>query len=99
MQVLWRIPMVSVPHKSQHKINVKRKNKGWRFAIPFIIRSDKMKYIDKGMVYIPINKDTTKGEMDQLKAQHSNKTVVFLRSGDKDMKTILGELIRARLNP
>ena len=58
-----------------------------------------MKYVDKGIVYIPISKDTTKEEMDSLKTQHPNKTVVFLRSGDEDMKTILSKLIRARLNP
>lgn len=60
-----------------------------------------MKYIDRGIVYIPIDKNTTKEEMGKLKASYieQGKTVVFLRSGDKDMKTILGELIRTRLNP
>lgn len=60
-----------------------------------------MKYVDSGIVYIPIDKDTTKEEMDKLKASYieQGKTVVFLRSGDKDMKTIIGELIRTRLNP
>ena len=58
-----------------------------------------MKYVDKGIVYIPISKDTTKEEMDKLRTQHPNKTVVFLRSGEEDMKTILSKLIRARLNP
>lgn len=60
-----------------------------------------MKYVDRGIVYIPIDKDTTREEMDKLQAPYveQGKTVVFLRSGDKDMKTVLGELIRARLNP
>lgn len=60
-----------------------------------------MKYADKGIVYIPIDKDTTKEEMDKLKAPYieQGKTIVFLRSGDKDMKTVIGELIRTRLNP
>lgn len=60
-----------------------------------------MKYVDKGIVYIPIDKDTTKEEMDKLKAPYieQDKTVVFLRGGDKDMKTVIGELIRTRLNP
>jgi hypothetical protein len=60
-----------------------------------------MKYADKGIVYIPIDKDTTKEEMDKLKAPYieQGKVVVFLRSGDKDMKTVIGELIRTRLNP
>jgi hypothetical protein len=60
-----------------------------------------MKYVDKGIVYVPIDKDTTKEEMDKLKASYieQGKTVVFLRSGSKDMKTVIGELIRTRLNP
>lgn len=60
-----------------------------------------MKYVDKGIVYIPIDKDTTKEKMDKLKTQYieQGKVVVFLRSGDKDMKTVIGELIRTRLNP
>jgi precorrin-4 methylase len=60
-----------------------------------------MKYVDRGMVYIPIDKDTTKEEMDKLKVSYveQGKTVVFLRSGDKDMKIVIGELIRTRLNP
>lgn len=58
-----------------------------------------MKYIDKGIIYIPIDKDTTKEEMDKLKQQYSteNKTIVFLRSGGQNMKNILSELIKARL--
>jgi hypothetical protein len=60
-----------------------------------------MKYVDRGIVYIPIDKDATKEEMKTLKAPYikQGKIVVFLRSGDKDMKTVIGELIRTRLNP
>lgn len=60
-----------------------------------------MKYVDMGIVYIPIDKNTTKEEMDKLKAPYieQGKTVVFIRSGDKDMKTVIGELIRTRLTP
>lgn len=60
-----------------------------------------MKYIDKGVVYITINKDTTQEEMDILKTQYAveNKTVVFLRSGVQDMKNVLSELIKTRLTP
>lgn len=59
-----------------------------------------MKYIDKGIVYIPIDKDTTKEEMDKMKALYieQSKVVVFLRGGDKEIKTVMGELIRVRLN-
>lgn len=48
-----------------------------------------MKYLDKGIVYIPINNNTTKEEMDKLRLEHNNKTVVFLRSGDGNMQKIL----------
>ena len=55
-----------------------------------------MKYVDKGIVYIPISKDTTKEEMNELKTQHPNKTVVFLRSGEEDMKKVLLNFIVLR---
>lgn len=55
-----------------------------------------MKYLDKGIIYIPITKDTTKEEMDDLKAQHKNKTVVFLRSGIEDIKENLLNFIVPR---
>lgn len=58
-----------------------------------------MKYIEKGIIYIPIDKDTTKEEMDKLKQQYAaeDKTIVFLRSGNQNMKNILSELIKTRL--
>lgn len=55
-----------------------------------------MKYLDKETIYIPIHKDTTKEEMDKLKSQHGNKTVVFLRSGNIDMQKILLNFIVPR---
>jgi len=55
-----------------------------------------MKYVDRGMVYIPIDKDTTKEEVNHLKAQHPTKTVVFLRSGDENMKKVLLNFIVPR---
>lgn len=55
-----------------------------------------MKYADKGIVYIPIDKDTTKEEMDKLRSEHADKTVVFLRSGDQDMKKVLYNFIVPR---
>ncbi len=45
-----------------------------------------MKYVDKGIIYIPINKDTTKAEMDDIKQKYQDKTIVFLRSGNEDIK-------------
>jgi hypothetical protein len=55
-----------------------------------------MKYLDKGIVYIPIQKDTTQKEIEVLKSQHPNKTTVFLRSGDGDMQKILLNFIVPR---
>lgn len=55
-----------------------------------------MKYLDKGIIYIPINKDTTKEEMDEIKGQHTDKTVVFLRSGDGNIQKILLNFIVPR---
>ena len=55
-----------------------------------------MKYIDKGIVYVPINKNTTKEEIELLKTQHPNKTTVFLRSGDENMQKILLNFIVPR---
>lgn len=55
-----------------------------------------MKYVDKGIIYIPIDKDTTKEAMDKLRSEHTDKTVVFLRSGDQDMKKVLYNFIVPR---
>lgn len=55
-----------------------------------------MKYLDKGIIYIQIDKDTTKEEMNTLRAQHQNKTVVFLRSGIEDIKKNLLNFIVPR---
>lgn len=55
-----------------------------------------MKYIDKGVIYIPITSDTTKEEMETIKLQHSDKTIVFLRSGDNNMQKILLNFIVPR---
>ena len=55
-----------------------------------------MKYLDKGTIYIPIKKDTTQEEIELLKQQHPNKTVVFLRSGTGDMQKILLNFIVPR---
>jgi hypothetical protein len=55
-----------------------------------------MKYLDKGIIYIPITKDTTREEMDTLRMQHQDKTVVFLRSGIEDIKKNLLNFIVPR---
>ena len=55
-----------------------------------------MKYLDKGIIYIPINKNTTKEDMDRLRIEHQDKTIVFLRSGDGNMQKILLNLLVPR---
>ena len=55
-----------------------------------------MKYLDRGIVYIPIKQDATKEEMNKLKDKHNDKTVVFLRSGNIDMQKILLNFIVPR---
>ena len=55
-----------------------------------------MKFLDKGIVYIPISKDTTKEEIKALKSQHPDKTTVFLRSGNENMQKILLNFIVPR---
>lgn len=55
-----------------------------------------MKYIDKGIVYIPIKKDTVQEDLDELKKQYKDKTVIFLRSGDINMQKILLNFIVPR---
>lgn len=55
-----------------------------------------MKYLDKGIIYIPIEKNTTKDEMDKLRIEHNDKTVVFLRSGTENIQNILLNFIVPR---
>jgi hypothetical protein len=55
-----------------------------------------MKYVDRGIVYVPIDKNTTKEEMDKLRSEHADKTIVFLRSGNQDMKKVLYNFIVPR---
>lgn len=55
-----------------------------------------MKLLDKGIIYIPIDKHTTKEEMDEIRAKNHTKTIVFLRSGDENMQKILLNFIVPR---
>lgn len=55
-----------------------------------------MKYIDQGIIYIPIKHDTTTQEMNKLRAQYQNKTIVFLRSGNENMQKNLLNFIVPR---
>ena len=56
-----------------------------------------MKYIDKGVVYIQIDHSTTKEEMDTLKEQYKNKTIVFLKNGTHNIKSTISSLLKASL--
>lgn len=56
-----------------------------------------MKYLDKGIIYIPIDKNTTQEEIKKLKETHNDKTVVFLRSGSCNIKTTISNLLKASL--
>ena len=55
-----------------------------------------MKYLDKGIIYIKINKDTTKEEMNELKQRYADRTVVFLRSGSMNIQKNLLNFIVPR---
>lgn len=57
------------------------------------------KYIDNGIIYVPVSADATKEEVDKLIANYksTNKTIVLLRGGKQDIKPTLTELIKTRL--
>jgi hypothetical protein len=55
-----------------------------------------MKLLDKGVIYVPIDKHTTKEEMNEIRSKNHTKTVVFLRSGTEDMQKILLNFIVPR---
>ena len=55
-----------------------------------------MKLLDKGIIYVSIDKHTTKEEMNEIRAKNNTKTVVFLRSGEEDMQKILLNFIVPR---
>ena len=58
-----------------------------------------LKHIDKGIVYLPINNDMDEATIDNLIVEHQSlgKTIVLFRSGKYDMKNILKELLKTRL--
>ena len=56
-----------------------------------------MKYLDRGVIYISITTDTTKEEIDTMKEQYKDKTIVCLRSGKTDMNIVLKNLLKASL--
>lgn len=58
-----------------------------------------MKYLDRGIIYLQVKHDTTAEEISQIKEQYSNqnKTIVILRDGLTNQKTIFKNLITASL--
>ena len=58
-----------------------------------------MKYLDRGIIYLQVKHDTTAEEISKIKEQYSNqnKTIVILRDGLTNKKTIFKNLITASL--
>lgn len=56
-----------------------------------------MKYIDKGVIYVPIDpqEDVTKII---ARYKSTGKTIVILKSGKQNMKDVLTNIIKTRLN-
>lgn len=59
-----------------------------------------LKHVDKGIIYLPIDNDMDDSEINSMieEYQSTGKTIVLLRSGKSNMKTILKELIKTRLD-
>jgi hypothetical protein len=55
-----------------------------------------LSHIDKGVLYVPVNGSETVQEV--IDKYNTDKTIVIFRSGKGNMKYILQELIRTRLN-
>ena len=56
-----------------------------------------LKHVDKGIIYLPVNNDSQINEIAQ-QYKDSGQTIVLFRSGKYDMKRILTELLKAKLN-
>ena len=59
-----------------------------------------LKHVDRGIIYLPINNDIDDSEINNIIAEYKDtgKTIVLLRNGKYNMKTVLKELIKTRLN-
>ena len=57
----------------------------------------KLSHIDKGVLYVPVNGSETVQEIAD-KYKDANKTIVIFRGGKNNMKYILKDLIKTRLN-
>ena len=56
-----------------------------------------LKHIDRGVIYLPADNDSN---IDDIVQQHkdSGKTIVLFRGGKYDMKRILTELLKTKLD-
>ena len=59
-------------------------------------RSD-LKHIDKGIIYLPADNNSNINEIVK-QYKDSGKTIVLFRSGKYDMKRILTELLKTKLD-
>ena len=59
-----------------------------------------LQHIDRGVIYLPIHNDMSDTDIDKAIKEHQNqgKTIVLFRSGKYDMKNILKELLKTRMN-
>lgn len=59
-----------------------------------------LQHVDRGIIYLPINNDMNDTDIDNLvkENQQYGKTIVLFRSGKYNMKNILKELIKAKLD-
>lgn len=56
----------------------------------------KLPHIDKGVLYVPVNGSDSVQEI--VNKYNTDKTIVIFRAGKGNMKYILKELIKTRLN-
>lgn len=59
-----------------------------------------LQHVDKGIIYLPISNDMNDTDINNIiqENQQSGKTIVLFRSGKYNMKNILKELIKAKLD-
>lgn len=59
-----------------------------------------LQHIDRGIIYLPINNNMSDIEINNMIKEHQQlgKTIVLFRSGKYDMKNILKELLKTRIN-
>lgn len=59
-----------------------------------------LQHIDRGVIYLPIHNNMSEAEIDDIIKEHQcqGKTVVLFRSGKYNMKNILKELLKTRLD-